>query len=59
MKQKDKWLRLLFVCNFYVHTVHAQFTKDSLLGVWQAGKAEVTSMYGDTYHFFNDAYQSC
>jgi hypothetical protein len=49
-----KKLCFLFVCYFYGHTVYAQFTKDSLRGIWQADKVEVTSMYWDTYHFFDN-----
>jgi len=46
-------LSFLCVC-FYAHVAQAQVIKDSLLGIWQADKAEVTSMYGDTYHFFGN-----
>lgn len=46
-------LSILFMC-LCAHIAHAQGIKDSLVGVWQADKAEVTSMYGDTYHFFGN-----
>ena len=51
MKKK---LCFLLICYFFTHSAHAQFTKDSLLGTWQADNADVTSMNGDTYCFFSN-----